>query len=249
MFSNPYVCAVVSTVIVCLISLLGVLFVALRKSVFEHLIFVLLSFAVGSLLGNVFFHLLPESYSSILDKSLIGWLIAMGFFVFFLIDTLQHFKHHKSTKIKSYGYLILYADGIHNFTDGVLIGAGWLVSPEIGLTTTLAIVAHEIPHEISNFAVLIHAGLTKGKALLYNLFSASTAILGTVLTLIFSSDRLNPSVNYILPFAAGGFIYLSASALVPELAKTDRKNKAAIQILFIAIGLVMMYFFSVYMAE
>lgn len=232
-----------STIVISLISIIGIVFFSLNKNAFSKLMFILFSFAVGGLLGNVFFHLLPESYQQISNTSSIAWLILIGFFVFFIIEYLLVLKkksEKSSSDVKNFGYLCLYADSLHNFTDGILIGAGWLISPEIGLATTIAVFLHELPQEISDFAILIKAGFAKRKAILYNLYSALSAVLGTVLVLIFN-DEIKDFTIYILPFAAGGFIYLAASNLIPELIKNKSKKQAFAQICIVALGLLMMF--------
>jgi zinc and cadmium transporter len=137
----------------------------------------------------------------------------------------------------------LMADGMHNFTDGILIGAGWLAGPEIGIATTLTVILHEIPQEISDFGILVHAGFTAKKALLLNFYAALTAVLGTIIILLLGNNVEELS-HWILPVAAGGFIYLAGTDLMPELNKDRSKRNSLIQLLMIVIGLALMYFIS-----
>jgi zinc and cadmium transporter len=245
---NSWFYALLSTVAVSVISLIGIFFLSFNSQTLQRILFLLVSFAIGGFLGNVFFHLLPESYEQIPDSSHIGLLILSGFLIFFLMEKVLHHRHLLSENAeqpptKSYGYLSLYADAIHNFTDGVLIAAGWMVSPEIGLTTTLAVILHEIPQEISDYGILIHAGFKKGKALLFNFYAACSAILGTVVTLL-CGTQIEQFAIYILPFAAGGFIYLAASSLIPELQKENSKRNTLMQVLMIGVGLLVMFLFN-----
>jgi zinc and cadmium transporter len=141
------------------------------------------------------------------------------------------------------GYTNLIADGIHNSIDGMLIGASYLVSIRVGLATTTAVILHEIPHEIGNFGVLLHAGFSKGKALFFNFLSATLAVLGAVIALSIGSHAEQFS-NAILPFAAGGFIYIAGSDLVPELHKEGNPAKSFLQLVMIVLGIVLMLSFA-----
>lgn len=239
--------ALISTVVVSLISLLGVLLLAFNTKKLQSILLILICFSVGALLGNSFFHLVPESYFHIESAHTASWLIIGGFILFFLIEQLLH-SHQPNTpesasQIKSYGYLSLYADGIHNFTDGILIGAAWMFSPELGLATTLTVVLHEIPQEISDFGILLKAGFSRRKALLYNFFAAVSAVLGTLIALWFGHEVEHFS-TYVLPIAAGGFIYLAASSLLPEILKNTKNKNWIIHTIFVLLGLVLMYGFS-----
>ncbi len=240
--------AIGSALLVSLIAFVGVLFLSFRIEKLKKIIFILVSFAVGGLLGNAVFHLLPESYMQIGNPVTVAVLLMAGLLMLFVLEKFFHWQHHHELdhhkkEIKALGPISLVADGFHNFVDGVLIASAWMVSPEIGIATTLAVVIHEIPQEISDFGILIHAGYTKGKALLANFIAACTAILGASLTLLLGSYIQNLSI-YILPFAAGGFIYLAASDLIPELHKDHSRSNAIIQLIFILAGLGLMYFIS-----
>ncbi len=187
--NSIWIYSLTSTFLVSLISITGIIFLALNTSRLQNIVFILVSLAVGALLGNVFFHLIPESFKSIENDGLIAVLILSGILVFFVMEKFLFWHHghdveHIDQHPKSYGYISLYADGLHNFTDGILIAAGWMSGPEIGMATTLSVVIHEIPQEISDFGILIHAGFTSGKALRLNFYAALTAILGTVATLL-----------------------------------------------------------------
>ena len=244
--SNIWIGSLTSTVIVSIISITGIFFLALKASKLQKIVFVMVSFAVGALLGNVFFHLLPESFEAIENTSVIALLVMAGILTFFVMEKFLHWHHgHKIDDIhvhpKSYGYISLFADGMHNFTDGILIAAGWMASPEIGIATTLAVVLHEIPQEISDFSILIHAGFTARKALLLNFYAALAAILGNVITLSLGSSIESLAI-YVLPIAAGGFIYLAGTDLMPELNKDRSKLNSLIQLVMIIAGLLLMYF-------
>lgn len=237
--------AIASTLIVSLVSFSGIFLISLRLDKLKKILVFLVCFAIGALLGNTFFHLLPESYFHIHESSTVAFLVLGGFLIFLLTDQYLHIHsaNHSHNQIKTYGYLSLYADAFHNFTDGILIAVAWMASPELGLATTLAVVLHEIPQEISDFGILLKAGFSKKKALLYNFYSASTAILGTLLTLWIGSGINNLS-TYILPIAAGGFVYLAVANLLPEVLKETSKRNTWLNLLFIIIGILLMYVFS-----
>ncbi len=238
--------ALLSAVVVSLISFIGVFLLSVKRQALNKVLVLLLAFAVGALLGNAFFHLLPEAYFHLPSTSWTAWLCMAGFLIFLFIEQFLHIHSHDKTgegKIKNYGYLSLYADGIHNFTDGILIAVSWMFSPEVGLATTIAIVLHEIPQEISDFAVLLQAGFERRNALLYNFYSACTAILGTLLTL-WVGEKLSHLSTYVMPFAAGGFIYLAATSLLPEIIRKTNKRNFWLYILCILSGIFIMYCFS-----
>lgn len=239
--------ALASTLIVSLISLIGIFLFSLKLRNLNTILILLICFAAGAMSGNAFFHLLPESYMHLKPTYLTAWLAIGGFVIFLVMERLIH-SHgsHDEThlhKIKSFGYLSLYADSLHNFTDGILIGAAWMVNFEVGFATTVAVILHEIPQEIGDFGILIRAGFSKGKAMLFNFLAACTAILGTVTTLWLGESVENFS-DYILPVAAGGFIYLATNSLLPEIYKETTKKNYWIHLLFILFGLGLMYYFS-----
>lgn len=246
--NSIWIYSLTSTFLVSLISITGIIFLALKTSRLQNIVFILVSLAVGALLGNVFFHLIPESFKSIENDNLIAVLILSGILVFFVMEKFLSWHHghdveHIDQHPKSYGYISLYADGMHNFTDGILIAAGWMSGPEIGMATTLSVVIHEIPQEISDFGILINAGFTSGRALLLNFYAALTAIVGTVATLI-AGENIQSFSAYILPVAAGGFIYLAGTDLIPELNKDRSRMNSLIQLLMIITGLALMYMVS-----
>ena len=246
--NHIWINALVSTLLVSLISITGIFFLTLKAHKLQKFVFILVSLAVGALLGNVFFHLIPESFETIENRGTIALLILAGILAFFILEKFLHWHHghdveHLENHPKSYGYVSLMADGIHNFTDGILIAAGWMAGPEIGMATTLTVILHEIPQEISDFGILVHAGFTARKALWLNFYAALTAILGTVITLL-AGSAIESLSNYVLPIAAGGFIYLAGTDLMPELNKDRSRINSLIQLAMIVAGLALIFFFS-----
>lgn len=199
---------------------------------------ILISLAVGALLGDAFIHLLPEAYGAGTDAS---WILG-GFLIFFLIEKGLHWRHEHVAhegKIEPYGIMNLIGDGLHNFIDGVLIAASYLVSLPIGLATTLAVVLHEIPQELGDYAILRSAGFSRTRALFWNFMSAVTAILGTIVVLTLHIN-VDVAAQKILAFTAGGFIYL-VMILLRKLEQEVPVRKAIGEIVMIVVGVGLMW--------
>lgn len=237
---NNILFAILSALFVSALSLIGIFILYFKSDKLDSILNLLIYFAIGTLLGNAFFQLIPEAFFHMGSASITSWLILGGFFMFFIMEQLLHISHKKKKTIKPYGYLSLYADGIHNFVDGILIGATWMFSPELGIATTLGIILHEIPQEISDFGILLRAGFNKRKALLFNFISACTAILGTAIALWIGTQVSLFSI-YMLPIAAGGFIYLATCCLIPEVIRNVTKKNLVLNIIFILLGLTFIY--------
>lgn len=237
--------AVLSAVFVSLVALTGILFIVLSQKNLQKILFVLVSFAVGALFGNVFLILIPESFHLNIQPTTIGLLVILGLLIMFMLEKFILWRHdHDLSKIQNeapLGYISLVTDALHNFFDGILIASAWIHSIEVGLATTLAVIIHEVPQEISDFGILIHAGFSKRRALFFNFLAAITAVLGVILTFWFSTSFENMS-NFIIPIAAGGFIYLAGSDLIPELHREKSLRKSLIQFLSIIAGLLIMFF-------
>jgi zinc and cadmium transporter len=228
---------------VSLVSLIGLAFISLGDEKLKQIIFVMVSLAVGGLFGDAFIHLLPESFEKLGSKLEASVYILAGIFVFFILEKFLRWRHQhvfeSDHPIHPVGYINLLADGAHNFIDGIIIGASYVVGLHVGVATTLAVIFHEIPHELGIFFILLYAGFTKAKALFFNFLSALCAILGTVFALLIGSEVEDFAVA-MLPLAAGGFIYIAGSDLVPELNKEVELSKSIIQLLAIGAGVGMM---------
>lgn len=235
-----YWLALISVVIVSLLSLLGATFIRFKKQVLEEIITYSLAFSSGVLLGGAFLDLIPESVNVLSDRAYP--LILVGIIAFFCLEKLISWHHHiEGDHIaghKPVAYLTLIGDAVHNFTDGAVIGAAYLASVPLGVTTTLAVIAHEIPHELSDFLILIHGGFSHPKALKYNFYSATTAIAGTLL-ILFAATQYRFLEQYMLPFAAGNFIYIAASDLIPELLTKRKGITSSAQILLLIAGVLL----------
>jgi len=198
---------------------------------------VLVSFSTGALLGNVFLHLIPEFVEE-RPENLI-WVL-VGILASFIIEKFIHWRHchdlECATHIHPVGPLVIIGDAVHNVLDGILIATAYLVSIPVGISTTIAVLLHEIPQELGDFAVLIHSGMSKGKALLFNFFSALTAFFGVLLVLVLAQSIANIEM-ILLPLAAGNFLYIAGSDLIPELHKDTRLKGAAIQLSMMIVGI------------
>jgi zinc and cadmium transporter len=237
--------ALVSVSLVSIISLVGVFFLLLKKEKLKHLQLILVGLATGGLLGGAFFHLLPESYESYSSSGTPSALLLIGFLLFFILERFLHWHHDHNTiyypnEIKPFGPINLIADGFHNFLDGLLIASAFLYSTETGIVTTFIVLLHELPQEIGDFGVLIHAGYSIRRALIFNFLSACTAYLGALTVLIFSQAGEILS-RAVLPFAAGGFIYLAAADLIPELHTEKAAKRSFVQFIALLTGILLLY--------
>ncbi|MBR9693368.1 ZIP family metal transporter, partial [Candidatus Woesearchaeota archaeon] len=240
---------IVSVLIVSLASLVGLALLSLKQKTLRAILLELVAFSIGALLGGVFFHLLPETIEQIGFGLPVAATLLGGFLAAFILEKYIHWHHchgahcdHHTPDhhhIKPFAYVNLLGDGVHNFMDGILIAAAYIVSIPTGIATTVAVLFHEIPQEIGDFAVLIHAGFSRMKALLVNFLSALTALLGAILLLLFK-DALAPIIPYLLPFAAGTFLYLAGTDLIPELHKETRTARSVAQLLAMLTGVGLM---------
>ena len=235
-----YLYAFASVFAVSAISFSGLLVLSLKERILRKYVFVLVSLAVGALLGDAFIHLIPESFEE-LDQNFAGILVITGILIFFSIEKFLHWHHHEDDEAKSHhtGKMILVSDGLHNFIDGAIITASYFVSIEVGIATTLAIILHEIPQEVGDFGILLHSGYTAKKALFFNFVSALLAVFGAIVALIIH-EAVKEFIIWIIPIAAGGFIYIAGSDLVPELHKTKNLKASIAQFLAIILGVTTM---------
>jgi len=201
------------------ISLVGSVTLLLKEATLNRVIMPLVSFAAGSLLGGAFFHMLPAALEQApADATVFLWTL-IGFTLFFALEQFLHWHHcHRASSDckEPLTYLILLGDGMHNFLGGLGVAGVFLIDFRLGLAAWLAAAAHEVPQELGDFGVLIHGGWEKGRALLLNLISGLTFLLGAMLAYA-ASSRID--VGFLVPFAAGTFIYIAASDLVPEVNK------------------------------
>lgn len=230
----------ISTFIVCLISLIGVFTLSVRDKLLQKILFPLIGFSAGALIGGAFLHLLPEAVQK--SKSdIVFYYLILGIVLFFLMERYLHWRHCHEGKcdVHAFTYLNLIGDGFHNFIDGAVIAASFTVSIKLGLVTTLAIILHEIPQELGDFGVLVYGGFTKQKALLFNFISALTAMLGALVG-YFISGFASGFSNFILPLTAGGFIYIATSDLIPEIHKESNLRRSTSAFIAFLFGIIFM---------
>lgn len=248
---SSHILAVLASVLaVSALSLVGALTLALGFLKRHGVLILLVAFAAGTLLGDSFLHLLPEAVESRdgFTREL-GVLVLAGFLAFFLLETGLRWGHAHGEEAHEHGtpgavapfaWTNLIGDGIHNFVDGVIIGAAWIVNPASGIATTIAVAAHEIPQELGDFAVLLRAGIRPAKALLYNLFSALLALAGAALVLSIP-DASGKLEMYAAPLIAGGFLYIAAADLVPELHHHTERRYVPLILIGLTLGLFVMW--------
>lgn len=235
-----------ATFIISLISFIGALTLFLKEKILDKILLVLVAFSAGALVGDVFFHLIPEVVGStgVDEKSILSIFLYLifGFCVFLVLEQFLSWHHHHALKhpeVKSFSYLILVSDTFHNFIDGLIIAGSFLTSFPIGFATSLAVVFHEIPQEIGNFAVLIYGGMRKVRALLLNFISALAAILGGVIGFLVFKN-MEGGILCLLAFTAGSFIYIAASDLIPEIKNEKDIRKSIINFTAFLVGIALM---------
>ena len=242
--------AFLSVAFISVISLVGVFAISLKKRTLDRILFILLSFSSGSILGTAYFDLLPEAIHFLGEEQVSTTVLYLtfGFIGFFFIERFIYWFHghlHGSEQmsevderlnVKKFVYLNLIGDGIHNLIDGMIIGASFLINTQTGLAATIAVFFHELPQEIGDFGVLVYGGFTRNKALFFNFLSALTAIIGVFLSNYLAINIVN-FFGYLLAFAAGGFIYIAASELIPEMQKEEDFKRSLIQFILFILGI------------
>lgn len=224
-------------------------FLLLPERLLSRLLPPMVSFAVGALLGVVFLDLLPEAMTAPgVDVHQVSFTVLAGLLGFFLLEKTVLWRHHhhgdaqvcEHASNKAAGTLILLGDGIHNFVDGILIAAAFLTDFQLGVLTSIAVAAHEIPQEMSDFVVLLHSGFSRAKALLYNVLSSLTTVVGALLA-FYSLSALQDLIPYVLAVAAASFIYIAVADLIPGLHERTQLRAALQQISLIVLGVGVIY--------
>jgi zinc and cadmium transporter len=234
----------VACLIISLCVWVAILLLALKPKTLQSITILLVALSAGALMGGAFTHLLPEA-SEVLDINTVYLIVLIAFIFFFLMEKVLFWRHcHNGVcPVHTFGYMNLVGDSIHNFIDGLVIASTFLIDFNLGVVTTLAIALHEIPQEIGDFGVLIHAGFSHKKALIVNYLVALTVVLGGIVG-YFTSFYLKDVISYLLPFAAGGFIYIAASDLMPEIKKEANNKKSLLAFLIFVAGIALMYLFK-----
>lgn len=232
---------ILSTLCISLASFIGVFTLGIHHEKLQRWLLSLVALSAGTMLGAAMFHLLPEAAEELDPQSLFG-LVTISFVVFFLIEKGLHWRHCHDDNCEehSIGVMNLIGDSVHNLIDGLVIGAAFATDPTLGLITTLAIVFHEIPQEIGDFGVLLHAGWSVRKALIANFLVATTSVLGGVIGYLMAAQSAGFAL-LLMPIAAGGFLYIAASDLIPEIRKEKTGHGTIRTTSLFLIGLIFMY--------
>ena len=241
-----WIYSLVSVGAVSLISLIGLVTLPIKEQKLRSLLLYIVSFSAGGLFADAFIHLIPEAVERGGIEFNVPIYILSGIIASFILEKLIHWRHcHIPTSEEHphpFAYMNLFGDGVHNFIDGVVVAGSYIASfPSftLGIATTLAVVFHEIPQEIGDFGVLLHGGFNKNKALTFNFLTALMAVLGALSALALST--IIPIENFkifLLSFAAGEFIYIAGSDLVPELHKETEPSKSLLQLAAFIFGVI-----------
>jgi len=242
---NPLFWIIGSTFIISLIAWIGSLTLFLREETLDDILLILVALSAGGLMGGAFFHLLPESISKVgsdpsATTNLFAYLL-LGFCTFFILEQFIAWYHDHSGihQKKPVSYLVLISDVVHNFIDGLVIAGSFMISFNVGIVTFLAIALHEIPQEIGDFGVLVYGGFQKRNALIWNYASAITVIIGGVVG-YYLSTFIGSAAVHMLPFAAGNFIYIAASDLIPEIKHKERVGRNLVHFFTFITGILLM---------
>ncbi|MEM5797422.1 MAG: ZIP family metal transporter [Candidatus Aenigmatarchaeota archaeon] len=247
------VVALITVLIISLLGITGGVLLIYREKWAKLTSKYLITFAIGTLFGVTFLDLLPESIASLQSVETVLIYTLSGIILFYLlektllwyhhhsIEQVWHKKHPVEEKAHPVGYLITFGDALHNFIDGLVMSAGFLIDIKLGITTSLAVLFHELPQEIGEFAVLLHAKFSKAKIILYSLAAQMTAIVGALLGFFYLPlfENLN---SILLAIAAGGFIYIASTDLLPETHREEGLNKSLLQILLLIFGILVIWY-------
>ncbi|MDI6732081.1 MAG: ZIP family metal transporter [Candidatus Margulisbacteria bacterium] len=234
-------CIIVSTLGISLLSLAGILTLAVKENMIQRILLLLVGFSAGALAGGAFLHLLPEAIEELKPGPTFLYTL-LGFSLFFLLERVLHWRHchDEHCDIHAFTYLNLYGDALHNFIDGLVIAGSFIGGIPLGIATALAVASHEIPQEISDFGVLLYGGFSRYKALLFNLLSAMLAVAGGIIGFYLSTSIAGFAAP-LLPLTAGGFIYIAASDLIPELHKEKNLLKSNLAFVLFIVGILFMW--------
>lgn len=241
--NQTWLYAIGSVLLISILSVIGVTAILFTKEKLKSILLCLVAFSAGALLGDAMLHLIPEAIEEKGFSNAISLYVIAGILIFFILEKIIHWRHCHEISCDTHPHHLatmnLVGDGIHNLIDGMVIAGSYSVSIELGITTTIAVILHEIPQEIGDFGILLYAGIKPAKAVVYNFVSALFAILGTIITLAIGTHIEN-FTSIIIPLTAGGFIYIASSDLIPELHKEIKLSKSLLQFTSILMGIGLM---------
>jgi len=232
---------IASTFLVSLISLIGLITLKIEDKLLKEISLILVSLSAGALMGGAFFHLIPEAIEQTNNTGLLSYVV-LGFITFFILEKVVQWQHchDPHCDIHSFTYMNLIGDLLHKFIDGLVIAGSFIIDFNLGITTTIAVILHEIPQEMGEFGVLIRGGFSKYKAISLSFLVGLGAILGGTMG-YFLSGTISDVIVLLLPFAAGGFIYISSSDLIPEIRKTEKLKESFWTFIVFVLGLLVMW--------
>jgi len=249
-FMNILFYILLSTFLISLIAFIGALVLFLKEKLLNKVLLILVAFSAGALIGSAFLHLLPEAISKVSSDLTVFLYLLLGFCVFFILEQFIQWHHHHYPSehfhsIKPFSYLILISDAVHNFIDGLIIAASFIVSVPIGVVAVVSVALHEIPQEIGDFGILVYGGMKKLKALFLNFASGLTIVFGGLVGFLLAG-KIGESIIFLLPFAAGNFIYIACSDLIPEIKQKENVKKSLFHFLVFLSGIGLMLLIKLY---
>ncbi|UCE95996.1 MAG: ZIP family metal transporter [Candidatus Bathyarchaeota archaeon] len=251
-----------ATLVVSFFSLVGIYALSLKDKTLHKILLILVSFSAGTILGASYFDLLPEALE-LVEESLVFVYITLGFVSFFFLERFIYWYHGHGHEVdisakmidragtKGFAYLNLIGDGVHNFIDGMIIAASFLIPGHgisVGLATTIAVIFHELPQEMGDYGILVYGGFKRRQALMLNFIVALMVVLGGI-SAFFFIGMVETLSGLLIALAAGGFIYLAASELIPELHKEKNMKKSVVQFAIFIIGVTLMWLLGVIFPE
>ena len=238
---------ILATVVISLTGFIGFFTLSLSEKTIHRVLFVLVAYSAGTILGAALFDLLPEAVEHV-DEALVFPIIAGGFVFFLFLERVIYWYHghghideHDEKKVtKEFAYLNLIGDFIHNFIDGMVIAAAFINGFVVGLTTAIAVLFHELPQEMGDYGILVYAGIERRRALLLNFMAAISVVVGGAFGSLFITSVEELS-GWMVAFSAGAFLFLAASELIPEMLKEDDQRRAVIQLVIMVLGMLTIY--------
>ena len=238
---------ILSTIVISLTGFIGFFTLSLSEKTLHRILFVLVSYSAGTILGAALFDLLPEAVE-LVDEALVFPIVAAGFVFFLFLERVIYWYHghgheneHGEEKVTmGFAYLNLVGDFIHNFIDGMIIAAGFINGFVVGLTAAIAVLFHELPQEMGDYGILVYAGIERRRALALNFLAAVSVVVGGAFGSLFiaSVEELG---GWMVAFSAGAFLFLSASELIPEMLREDDRMRSVIQLAILVLGMLTIY--------